>query len=163
MSAISRDRLEELLCYDAATGCFIWRVARGNRAAGSPAGTINTDGHRQIRLDGKTYYTHRLIWFWETGTWPLSEVDHRDRNRLNNRFGNLRDATSEQNRFNQSGRPRENGLPHGVYAAKSGRFRACITFKSRARHIGVFDTVESALAARIVKEQELFGEYARQR
>ena len=36
---------------------------------------------------------HRVIWKWITGKDPEMSIDHKDRNKLNNRFWNLREAT----------------------------------------------------------------------
>lgn len=44
--------------------------------------------------------TH-VIWAWMTGEWPIGDLDHRDRDKLNDRWNNLRPATEPQQAFNQ--------------------------------------------------------------
>ena len=96
---LSHERLKEVLEYDPGTGISTWLVDRtGTARAGARAGCIHkSSGYRVIRIDGKLYREHRVIFFWMTGKWPDKEVDHRDLDKSNNRWHNLREATRSQN------------------------------------------------------------------
>ncbi len=43
---------------------------------------------------------HRVIWCLVTGEWPLQQIDHVDRNKLNNSWENLRDVSQAVNQSN---------------------------------------------------------------
>ncbi len=91
---VTQARLKELLEYDPDTGIFRWRNAPNRRIrAGAIAGNLDTYGNRQIRVDGKSYLAHRLAVLYVTGSWPTTDIGHRDLNNDNNAWGNLRQAT----------------------------------------------------------------------
>jgi hypothetical protein len=52
-----------------------------------------------IKYKYQRFFEHRLVWFYKTGTWPKL-VDHKDGNKSNNKFENLREATHQQNSQN---------------------------------------------------------------
>lgn len=103
---LTLERLKELLTYDRSTGEFYWRDDRGPLAPkGSRAGTLNVgpmQGYVRICIDGKIYSAARLVWLYHHGSWPAHQVDHKDRDRANNRLENLREATPKQNMRNSS-------------------------------------------------------------
>lgn len=82
--------------------------------------------------------------FWE-------QIDHRDRNPLNNRRENLRPCTHEQNMQNKVTRPGLKGVEQ-----IGGRWRA----KYRAQHLGMFDSFEDAAKARDIAARASAGEFA---
>lgn len=49
----------------------------------------------------KTFLYHRVCWFLYYGAWP-KEIDHIDRNTLNNKINNLREVTSSVNLKNRN-------------------------------------------------------------
>jgi hypothetical protein len=108
---------------------------------------------------GSDWAAHRVVWFLCTGEQPASHLDHKNRNRLDNRLPNLRPATPSQNQANSGDRGR--ALPKRVYATKSGRFRAWIQVNRRQRCLGIFNTAEEALEAYMRAAKQAFGEYAR--
>ena len=71
--------------------------------AGDVAGTISKrDGRRSVGIEGKKYLVRRVIWFIVTGADPGNfQLDHRDLNRLNNCFSNLRPATGSGDNANK--------------------------------------------------------------
>jgi hypothetical protein len=159
---LTRARLRELLRYNKRTGEFRWRKRLSSRAAigdvaGCPFGT-----HWVIGIDGRSYRAHRLAWFYVTGGWGRPTIDHRDGNSANNRWSNLRRATSAQNNANRR-RPRNNtsGLK-GVSVSRTERkWEARITKNGRCTHLGRFLTAEAAHKAYVKAARKLFGEFAR--
>lgn len=89
---ITWERLVELLHYDPETGEFTWKKPTSNRVKiGSKANNISpTTGEVRVRVDGKLYSGHRLAWFYMTKDWPELLIDHRNGQRADNRFSNLR-------------------------------------------------------------------------
>ena len=92
-----------MLHYSPETGEFVWlQITTSRVKIGDIAGAVNSGGYVSIGLYGRRYYAHRLAWLYVTGYWPETIIDHRDRQRNNNRFANLRLATDTENAHNAS-------------------------------------------------------------
>jgi hypothetical protein len=90
------------------------------------------------------------------------QVDHRDRNPLNNQLHNLRLATNQQNTFNRQSKRtplRLRGVEDAPWC-KLKPFRARIGINSKKVYIGNYATAEEAARAYDVKALELHGEFA---
>jgi hypothetical protein len=162
VTPLTLDRLRELLEYDPATGDFRWLVNRGiNNTKGRRAGTVNSRGYRVIEINEKAYREQRLAWFYVTGKWPEHEIDHRDRDRQNNRFSNLREATRSENTRNKVCKKSGRTGIRGVTQRENGKFRAIITVHQRRIHLGTYNTKEEAQAAYIFAAINLHGDFAR--
>lgn len=156
--SLTIERLEELLTYDPETGIFVFRVERGQKPVGTVAGYFYPNGRCQIAIDGEDYFRARLAWFWMTGEHPRREVDHKDGDPGNDRWVNLRLATTSQNHANRRGYS-ASGFK-GVYRDKK-TWAANITINGKVRHLGNFKTPELAHAAYIKAATEHYGEFAR--
>lgn len=110
----------------------------------------------KIRFGGKTreIRLHHLIWFFETGKWPIDEIDHKDRDKLNNLFNNLRMANST---INSNNRDKDSGLPPGVIITPNGKYVARVVYNGIRIHIGTYVTIEDAFNAYKAKCKELKG------
>ena len=157
---ITRERLLELFDYNRETGELRWKQNRGTAKAGGLAGGIDTWGYRQIRVDGRVYQAHILVWFLEKGVWPVLEIDHRDTVKLNNRFKNLRLATRRQNASNCEVRSHSKSGIKGVHELPNGKFDAIITVKGRSRSLGTFSEKMDAALIYAHTACKLFGEFA---
>lgn len=159
---LTQARLREVLSYDPETGVFTRLVATSNRVAvGSDAGTTRIDGYIQIHIDGRLYSAHRLAWLYMTGEWPSDKVDHINRRKFDNRWGNLREANTSQNACNSLVRIDNTSGVRGVSFCKTtNRWRALIVVNGKRRHLGRFDDIGSAAAAYAVAAREAFGEFA---
>lgn len=158
---ITQERLKQLLDYNPETGLFTWKIRTSNRVSvGDAAGAKMVVGYWTISIDGKAFLAHRLAFFYMTGAWPI-EIDHKDRNGLNNRWENLRNADEHDNKFNKG--PQSNsksGLKGVCWSArdkrwiaqiKADKIKLCKYFKNR-------DDAASWYAARAA---ELHGKFAR--
>lgn len=163
----SQKTLHRLFRYDPKSGTLFWNRRDdvpeiwNRKCAGRLAGSLDKGGtHLRVGVFGKLVYVHRVIWKMVKGTEPL-EVDHKDRNSLNNRIGNLRPATRSQNCINRHYN-KASGLPRGVYFHKAtGKFAATIKTDGKRLYLGVFGSVAAAQAAYLQKSRELHGEFAR--
>lgn len=101
---LTQARLKELLDYDPATGEFTWKVRRsGPKSKDGLAGWFDkTTGYRRLGVNKKLYYTHQLAFLWMDGKLPDPglQVDHKNGNRADNRFANLRIVTPSVNAQN---------------------------------------------------------------
>lgn len=112
--------------------------------AGSIAGTPHGEGYVLIGIYGEQYLAHRLAFLYMTGAWPKGKLDHRDRVRNNNVWGNLRPATNSQNGINSTRKPRN--LPRGVFF-HHGKYEARTTRRDQEQRnvtIGRFASPEEA-------------------
>jgi hypothetical protein len=85
------DLLRDRFSYDEVTGKVTRRVDRGTSyKAGTEAGGIHHSGRRVINVDGRICQTSRIAYALYYGVDPYPyEVDHYDRDVLNNRITNL--------------------------------------------------------------------------
>lgn len=100
-----------------------------------------------------------------TGEWPKHQVDHKDTNPSNDKWDNLREATTAQNKANcrKYNRDKASCPLKGVQAVQkrhSIRYRAVVTKEGVRRHLGNFDTPEEAHAAYLKASAELHGEFS---
>lgn len=156
-------RLRERLNYDPSTGLFTRRTAPRNKSEllGKVAGGPVSHGYVTICIDGRHYPGNRLAWLYMTGEWPLHEVDHRNRRRADNRWDNLREATHQQNTFNQPlHRNNRSGVRGVAVDAQTGHWRAHITISGKMKCLGRFADKERAITARREAERTYFGEFA---
>ena len=82
-------------------------------------GSIDKDGYLIIKVKGKQFKAHRIAWFLYYGYFPKSELDHINRNKLDNRIENLRESNRiEQNR-NKDKKPNKQTGQIGIYIDKT--------------------------------------------
>lgn len=176
-TALTAERLRELLHYDPDTGALTWKsrplsdFKDGKRLkaitiwrkwhatfAGYVAGCIRyTDKMHVVRVDDVLYCAHQLAWLYMTGEWQESEIDHIDLDRSNNRWSNLRPATRRQQMGNRRVLPMSGTGFKGV-EKRWNRYRAYINCEGQRRRLGQFDTPEEASAAYMRAAIEIFGE-----
>lgn len=157
---LTAERVRSLLTYDPATGVFTWRVTRTFTArAGSVAGRRRPDGRWELKIEGRWHQAHRVAWLWVTGQWPAGEIDHRSTDHTDNRWSNLREATTAQNGKNV-GRIRSSSGFKGVTLHKSGKYQASIKSDGRAKYLGLFDDPQAAADAYDAACLVLHGEFA---
>ncbi len=90
----------------------------------------------------------------------FKEIDHKDRDGLNNRRDNLRIVTRKQNSYNRVGRAgkRYKGVS---WMAIRNKWRAYIVSEGKQISLGLHQSKKLAMDAYDKKAIELWGEYAR--
>lgn len=151
--------LREYLSYDPKTGIVRWIKWRGSRTViGAQAGTPKKPGDYLIfQIDGVLYRAHRVAWAMHYGVWPPDEIDHKNRNRQDNRIDNLRLATRSKNAANGPSHIR--GRLKGTGTMPSGRWTAQLGFNRKKLHLGCFDTEREAHEAYCVAAKKYFGDH----
>jgi hypothetical protein len=90
------------------------------------------------------------------------EVDHVNRNGLDNRRENLRLATKGQNAMNRGKVNKKTSSFKGVHWSESSRkWRAVIYINKKQIHLGLFVCEEEAARTYDAKARDLFGDFAR--
>lgn len=160
---ITIERLKDVLSYDPATGTWTWRVSRGKRSAGSVAGCSDGDGYIQIQIDGVQYKAHNLAFLWMVGRWPRPMCDHRDLDKKNNRWANLRDAEHFQNSANIAlTRRNTSGFKGVAFDKVTQSWKAQAQIKGKTIWIGRFAKAKDASIAYFATIKEALGEFARE-
>ncbi len=124
--------------------------------------TIRKYAATRIRINGKRVYLsmHRYV----MGLKPYDplQIDHRDRNGLNNQRSNLRISTQSQNNMNKCKAKKEKSSKFkGVTLNKEDKqWTAYIVKNKKQQHLGYFNTEIEAALAYNKKAQKLFGEFA---
>ncbi len=152
---VRKNLLERLFFIDPEKGSIRWRESGTGRRMNQEAGTVNSDGYRQIGIDNILHYAHHLIWLYTTGRYPEDQIDHIDRNPSNNRIDNLRELTNQEQQFNRS-MTYNKEEPMGVSFC-SGRkrpYKARISTDGNQVYLGHYKTPEEAHNAYLnVKKQ----------
>jgi hypothetical protein len=162
---LMQKRLKELLSYDPLTGVFLWLQDRGGKRAGDEAGCRKRT-YIAISVDDRVYRAHHLAWLYMTGEWPDPFVDHRDLDKHNNVWTNLRLATKSQNMANVGLiKSNKSGLK-GVSRYRAGEnygkpWQAQIQKDGRTIYLGHYATKEEGHAAYCEAAEKIFGEFAR--
>jgi len=146
--------LKEYLSYCPFTGVLVWEKQPGTRVkVGDEAGCVGETGYIQIRFKGALYKAHRIAWFFMTGRWPAHEIDHKNGCEADNRWRNLREATTQQNAMNQAiGTRNKSGVIGVAFYKRTGRWEAYITYKWKRIPLGTYKTIEEAMAVRTQAE-----------
>jgi hypothetical protein len=158
----SQEMLCRLLRYEPETGLVFWRhrsddlfaapwhASRwNNRHAGQRAFPCKQSaGYYQGGIFGKDYLLHRVIWKMVTGDEP-DLIDHDDRDRANNQWVNLKSTTHQGNSKNRGmSSANTSGYVGVTFIHQRQKWRSNITLGGRNVHLGYFDRIEHAVAAR---------------
>lgn len=149
-TTLTAQRAQELLRYEPGTGKLFWRITTNSRArAGTEAGFFSGHGYRKVRIGGREYYTHRLIWLIVTGAWPTDQLDHINGDGLDNRRSNLREVTGIENNRNAKRYAHNTSGTMGVCWSKNRRkWVARIKVNGTTFHLGCFGNLPDAVEAR---------------
>lgn len=133
---------------------FRWVVSDGGTTSYARA-TVRSGGLRRF------VYMHRLIMAAQPGT----EVDHADRNGLNNRRSNLRMATRSQNLQNRGSHTRGGKPSTSQYKGVSwdkarSAWKTNINVNGRQEHLGRHPSEVEAAVAYDRRAREAFGSFA---
>lgn len=98
----SQEFLKDLLKYDSGMLFYIKSPPR-TKLIGSRAGSVSSGEYRQVMIDKKRFFEHRIIWILMNGAIPDNLiVDHIDRDPNNNNIDNLRLVNGSGNCLNKA-------------------------------------------------------------
>lgn len=152
---ITQAELKADLSYDPETGIFT-RVDTGR-----VTGTTASQRYIGIQVRRCIYPAHRLAWLYMTGEYPQRDVDHKNWDKTDNRFSNLR-LVESKSASNGNHRLKSNNKSgaKGVVLESSGRYRSRLYFKGKTYYAGCFDTLDEAAHAYNKLAIQHFGEFA---
>jgi hypothetical protein len=128
--------------------CNTWNTRYAGREA---LGHVDAFGYKIGAIHGRYYKAHRIIWKLLHGTDPSDQIDHVNGGRADNRAANLRDVSQSGNQRNAGARQDNKSGHAGIHIRKTGQITAYVCGK----YLGVFQTVDDAIAARRMAEEAL--------
>ncbi len=165
--------LRACFAYNPKTGALTWKhrprehfatkkahLRHNSTCAGTIAGSIYRNGRRYIHLGHRLYFAHRIIWKIVTGEEPLSTIDHKNRNRDDNRWTNLRSASLSEQNWNSSTRKDNTSSRRGVSLDRD-KWVARIMIHRTSHYLGSFTTALEASAAYQAAAKKWHGEFYR--
>lgn len=147
---LTQTKLKEVLRLDSATGQFFWLAQTSSKSRiniGDFAGNFDSEGYVRIKIEGRTYKAHHLVWLWHTGALPVRQIDHINRIKDDNRFENLRETTQAENLHNRTVANRRNKTGLLGVNTYGGWFHAILGVRGKRIHLGKFNSKEEAHAA----------------
>lgn len=155
-NTVPHGRLKELLEYR--NGRLYWRVNRVRARAGNEAGWFS-NGYRRVTVDKIKLRASHIVWALCHGRWPALELDHVNGDKQDDRIENLREATHQQNGWNQPASPRNTSGVKGVHFHKKNRKWTATIRAGAPQHLGSFDSCEAAAVAYNAAATRLHGEF----
>lgn len=160
-TGLTHAELLSIITYDEAAQAFRW-LKNGfgpYHRAGEIAGSRDDRPYPVLTIHGRTYYKHRLFWFYTHGVWPADELDHKDGNRQD--LTKLRPATRQQNARNQGPMKDNKSGFRGVSLTRGGKYAAFYGVNGKSIYIGTFETAELAARAYDATVAPIYGDFAR--
>lgn len=156
---LTQELLKKFLDYNPDTGIFTWKARyitniKVGSIAGGVQGTLPDKGYRVITLLGTNYSAHRLAWLYVYGNFPDKQIDHINHNRDDNRIANLREVSNHTNMKNKS-KYTTNTTGYSGVEQHGNNWKARIGVNGTKVLLGVFRTIEEAIAARKAAEKLL--------
>lgn len=147
---ITQSELKSVLGYNKRTGKFYWLVDRPRVRVGQITGqALDRWGYNVICINRKKYKAHRLAWLYVYGVMPTKDIDHKNRNKTDNRISNLREATAIENARNKGLSVKNKSGFIGVsWKASHGRWCAQVAIDGVVKHLGLYNSPLSASRAR---------------
>ena len=160
MADLTQARLFEVLFYNSRSGLFYWNLRTRTDLNGKVAGKINPNGYRQIKVDQRYYYAHRLAFLYMTGRWPTDQIDHKNRIKDDNRWDNLREATPAQN--SQNAYKKKVGVSghRWVYPRPEGGFAVFVKDHGHQVYLGTFGNKKEAINVAMCAIKQRHGSFA---
>jgi hypothetical protein len=161
---LTAEKARKIFSYDEQTGLLHWRIysksRKGKIRPGDVVGSLDAMGYVVLRTARRNYKAHRVIWLIKTGSWPASAIDHRNGIKNDNRWGNLRLATSEENAHNRCmRRTNKYGFKGVWFNPASSKYLAAIKVCGKTRHLGEHSTLHGAAVAYATAAKAIYGDF----
>jgi hypothetical protein len=153
---INQQKVKSLFDYDKDTGILSWKsdICQNGVTAGREAGSIDLNGYRNVTIDRKVYYVHRIIWLYVYGYYPENSLDHINRKPGDNRINNLREISGSCNlRNSKVFSTNKTGIKGICFDSKNSKWRVQMTVNYVALNLGRYTDFTEAVCVRLATEQ----------
>ena len=139
----TKQDIEELFVY--LDGDLYWKNFPDNsKRPFVKAGTNHSSGYRVIKIYGKRYRAHRIIFMMHYGYMP-KYIDHIDGDRLNNKIENLRECNHNENMHNRKiSSNNTSGIKGIIWHKKRKKWWPQIMVNCKRIKLGMYDDLELA-------------------
>ena len=96
-------------------------------------GTLDKDGYLIIKVKKRQFKAHRIVWLLNYGEFPKSELDHINRNRIDNRIENLRESNRQEQVENRYVPPNPQTGAVGIYLDKTKGLKKRYAFQFKGK------------------------------
>jgi len=162
--------LKELFTYDKETGFLYYKPryfgelskpqkAWNSRCLHKQAGYISSNGYIRVKVFKKYYYAHQIAFAIMKDYIPYF-IDHKDENKVNNKWDNLREATRSKNGCNKGKRTDNKSGFKGVYWSKRSQRWIMEISLLGVRYSSSHTSKEDAYNAYCEIAEKLHGEFA---
>jgi len=126
-----------------------WKKVKTKKTKiGDIVGSQDANQYCNIKFEGRQIHAHRLAFVAMCGYLP-ELIDHKDRNKSNNLWENLREANTSINTINSGLRMDNNSGTKGVhYDNGRKKWVATIQYRDNQEWLGYFNDKEDAIRAR---------------
>ncbi len=139
-----------------------WNARYDGKEAGGPqtCGGSKRDLRWTVVIDGLHYRRYRIVWAFHHNEWRLN-LDHENRDKMDDRIENIRPSTESQNHGNMKRSVANTSGYKGVWWEKRWRkWEAGIKVNGKKFYLGRFDDPAEAHAAYVEAAKKHFGEFA---
>ncbi len=161
---ITQKELKNILDYNPKTGTFIWKkkTSRMSRIkVGQIAGSLDSKGYSKIKIYKIHYRASRLAWLYMTGNWPEFEIDHKNRIRDDDSWGNLRESTHSQNKANVGIMSNNSSGYKGVsWSKNNNKWIVNIMINGKSKYLGLYTDKKIAALAYNKAAEKLHDKFA---
>lgn len=157
---LTQDELKTIIHYNPETGIFTNRVDRNPRSKKGEKITRGGPNYIFTQINKQNYMVHKLAFLYMLGEFPSTPVDHINRDRIDNRWVNLRIVTHAENCRNLPPRTHYRGVPVSCSATGvswdtgRGKWFASICYNEKQLNLGRYDNLFDACCARKSAEHE---------
>ena len=115
----------------------------------------NCNGYLQTGINNKLFLFHRIVYYAHNQDWDIydssanNQIDHIDRDKLNNNISNLRVVNNRENSLNTDFIDNAKGY---CYHKQTKKYMTRIFLNNKQIHLGLFDTeIEASIKYQKVK------------
>ena len=135
----------------------VWKIFN-TRFNAKIAGSLSKDGYFKVTICGKDYKLSRLIWkmYNKKDLDPNKQIDHKDRNPINNSIYNLREISKQENDWNRSSAKNSTSKHVGVFWKKErNKWESRIAVNKNQFYIGRYQSQQDAKNAYLIAKKYL--------
>lgn len=121
--------------------CIDGQITRDDRK--NSTGSLDKDGYLIIKVKQRQFKAHRIAWLLHYGEFPSCELDHINRNRLDNRIENLRESTRRQQIENRDLPLNKDTGVVGIYIDRTKGLKKKYTFSHKGKKYRFYSLKEA--------------------